>query len=107
MLPAYCEVRAVALPAINIEMRRTMEGWNSKYYQSGCGGFCGILDRADANPHAERHWGWRQIGVTHRVAQAMIKAFYAGESSQAIFQGCSTGGRLAHVAAQRYPGSIR
>ena len=139
--PAYCEVRAVALPAINIEVRLPMEGWNGKYYQSGCGGFCGILGRADAsggwvnamrpglergyatatsdsghhalsvvdagwadaNPHAERDWGWRQIGETHRVAQAMIKAFYDGEASQAVFQGCSTGGRLAHVAAQRYP----
>ena len=140
-LPAYCEIRAVALPAINIEVRLPMEGWNGKYYQSGCGGFCGILGRADAsggwvnamrpglergyatatsdgghhglsvldggwaeaNPHGERDWGWRQIGETHRVAQAMIKAFYNGESEQAIFQGCSTGGRLAHVAALRYP----
>ncbi len=140
-LPAYCEVRAVALPAINIEVRLPMEGWNGKYYQAGCGGFCGILGRADAkggwinamrpglergyatatsdgghhalsvldsgwadaNPHGERDWGWRQIGETHRVAQAMIKAFYDDESKQAVFQGCSTGGRLAHMAAQRYP----
>ena len=33
----------------------------------------------------------------------MIDAFYGAPSSQAIFQGCSTGGRMAHVAAQRYP----
>ncbi|WP_136439896.1 tannase/feruloyl esterase family alpha/beta hydrolase [Pacificoceanicola onchidii] len=140
-LPAYCEVRATALPAINIEVRLPLEGWNGKYYQAGCGGFCGILGRADAgaswinamrpglergyatatsdsghhglsvvdagwaqdNPHAERDWGWRSIGETNRVAQAMIKAFYGTGSDQAIFQGCSTGGRMAHVAAQRYP----
>ncbi len=58
---------------------------------------------ADANPHAERDWGWRSIGETHRVAQAMIGAFYGGSSQQAVFQGCSTGGRMAHVAALRYP----
>ena len=140
-LPAYCEVRATALPAINIEVRLPLDGWNGKYYQAGCGGFCGILGRADAgggwvnamrpglersyatatsdsghhglsvvdagwaqgNPHAERDWGWRSIGETNRVAQALIGAFYGNASEQAIFQGCSTGGRMAHVAAQRYP----
>jgi len=139
--PAYCEVRARALPAISIEARLPLEGWNGHYYQAGCGGFCGILGRADAgaswinamrpglergyatatsdsghhglsvvdagwadaNPHAERDWGWRSIGETHRVAQALIEEFYGAESDRAIFQGCSTGGRMAHVAALRYP----
>lgn len=140
-LPEYCEVRATALPAISIEVRLPVSGWNGRYYQAGCGGFCGVLGRADAsggwvnamrpglergyatatsdsghhalgvtdggwaynNPHAERDWGWRSIGETHRVAQAMIAAFYGMESDQAIFQGCSTGGRMAHMAAERYP----
>lgn len=140
-LPAYCEVRATALPAISIEVRLPIDGWNGKYYQAGCGGFCGILGRADAgaswinamrpglqrgyatatsdsghhalsvvdagwaqgNPHAERDWGWRSIGETNRVANLMIDAFYGTPSEQAIFQGCSTGGRMAHVAALRYP----
>ncbi|APX23449.1 MAG: tannase/feruloyl esterase family alpha/beta hydrolase [Rhodobacteraceae bacterium] len=140
-LPSYCEVRVTARPAISIEVRLPMEGWNGKYYQAGCGGFCGILGRADAgggwvnamrpglergyatatsdsghhglsvteatwamgNPDAERDWGWRSIGETHRVAQALIGAFYDGASEQAVFQGCSTGGRMAHMAAQRYP----
>jgi len=140
-LPDHCEVRARALPEISIEARLPLD-WNGKYYQAGCGGFCGILGRADAsggwvnamrpglergyatatsdsghhglsvvdaawadaNPHAERDWGWRSIGETHRVAQALIGAFYGGaQSEQAIFQGCSTGGRMAHVAALRYP----
>lgn len=139
--PAYCEVRATALPAISIEVRLPLEGWNGKYYQAGCGGFCGILGRADAgkswinamrpglergyatatsdsghhglsvvdagwaynNPQAERDWGWRSIGETNRVANLMIEAFYGSASQQAIFQGCSTGGRMAQVAALRYP----
>ena len=140
-LPAYCEVRATALPAISIEVRLPMEGWNGKFYQAGCGGFCGILGRADAgaswinamrpglergyatatsdsghhglsvvdagwawnNPHAERDWGWRSISETNRVANALIEAFYGAGSEQAIFQGCSTGGRMAQVAALRFP----
>ena len=139
-LPEYCRVRARALPAISIEVRLPTD-WNGHYYQTGCGGFCGILGRADAsagwinamrpglergyatatsdsghhglsvldagwaaaNPHAERDWGWRSIGETNRVAQALIDAYYGAPRERAIFQGCSTGGRMAHVAALRYP----
>ena len=46
-LPSYCEVRATALPQISIEVRLPIENWNGKLYQTGCGGFCGILGRAD------------------------------------------------------------
>ena len=48
--PAYCEVRVTARPAISIEVRLPLEGWNGKLYQTGCGGFCGILGRADSAP---------------------------------------------------------
>jgi len=140
-MPAYCRVRAMALPAMSIEVRLPMAGWNGKYYQTGCGGFCGVLGRADKqksfinamgpglkkgyatatsdsghhgmsvidaawadhNPPAERDWGWRSIGETHRVAQAMIDAFYGAAPKQSYFQGCSTGGRLANMAALKYP----
>lgn len=140
-LPAYCEVRATALPAISIETRLPLSGWNGKFYQVGCGGWCGILGRSDAggrwvnamapglakgyatatsdsghhglsvvdgawaeaNSHAERDWGWRAIGETYRVSQDLIQAFYEEKHDKAIFQGCSTGGRLAHMASLRYP----
>jgi feruloyl esterase len=140
-LPAYCQVRAIALPAISIEVRLPLIGWNGKLYQVGCGGFCGILARgdkskgfinamgpglkkgyataasdsghhgmsvvdaswADHNPVGERDWGWRSIGETNRVAKALIAAFYNGKPSRAYFQGCSTGGRMAHMASLKYP----
>ncbi len=140
-MPAYCELRATALPAISIELRLPLEGWNGKYYQAGCGGFCGILGRADKaggfinamgpglakgyatatsdsghhglsvvdaswaynNPPAERDWGWRSIGETQRVAQAAIEAFYGAAPEHNFFQGCSTGGRMAHMASLKYP----
>ncbi|GGB41607.1 feruloyl esterase [Roseibium aquae] len=140
-LPAFCQIRAVALPAITIEVRLPLDGWNGKYYQAGCGGFCGILGRADAsagwinamrpglmkgyatatsdsghhglsvvdatwaheNPQAERDWGWRSIGETNRVAGRLIEAFYGNAAGTSVFQGCSTGGRMAHMAALRYP----
>jgi feruloyl esterase len=140
-LPSYCEVRATARPAISIEVRLPMPGggteWNGGLYQTGCGGFCGILGRADAgggfinamgpglakgyatatsdsghhglsvvdaawahaDPQAERDWGWRSVPETNRVALALIDAFYGEAPGRAIFQGCSTGGRMAMRAA--------
>lgn len=140
-VPAYCEARAIALPAIQIEVRLPVDGWNGKLYQTGCGGLCGVLGRdergtgfvnnmvpglkrgyatatsdtghagtsivdaswADRNPPAERDWGWRSIGETNRVAQALIDAFYGDAPERAYFQGCSTGGRMANKAALQYP----
>ncbi len=140
-IPTYCRVRATALPSISIEVRLPLAGWNGKYYQTGCGGFCGILGRADKrkgfinamwpglkkgyatatsdsghhglsiidaswadhNPTAEHDWGWRSIDETHRVAHALIVAFYNAAPEQNYFQGCSTGGRMANMAALKYP----
>ncbi|MEJ6394395.1 tannase/feruloyl esterase family alpha/beta hydrolase [Gymnodinialimonas sp. 2305UL16-5] len=140
-LPAYCEVRATALPAISIEVRLPIEGWNGGLYQAGCGGFCGELGRADAggsiinsmgpglargyatatsdsghhglsvvdaswaheNPQAERDWGWRSVPETNRVANVLMSAFYDETPETSIFQGCSTGGRMAMRAALDTP----
>jgi hypothetical protein len=42
-LPAYCRVLGYVRPAINFEIRLPIQGWNSKFYMVGCGGFCGAL----------------------------------------------------------------
>lgn len=140
-VPAYCHVRATALPAISIDIRLPIEDWNGKYYQTGCGAGCGVLGRADAqksfinamnpglkkgyatatsdsghhslnifdlswayhNAEAERDWGYRSIGETHRVAHSVIETFYNSNPDQNYFQGCSTGGRMANIAALKYP----
>lgn len=137
----YCEVRATALPSISIEVRLPLETWNGKFHQLGCGGFCGVLGRADKkkrfvnamgpglergyatatsdsghhglgvtdaswaynNPAAERDWAWRSIGETNRVAMSLLDAFYGKQAENSYFQGCSNGGRMANMAALKYP----
>ncbi|MEJ2603239.1 MAG: tannase/feruloyl esterase family alpha/beta hydrolase [Gammaproteobacteria bacterium] len=42
-LPAYCRVRGVIDPRIRYEARLPVADWNGKYYQSGCGGYCGSV----------------------------------------------------------------
>jgi feruloyl esterase len=43
-LPAYCRVLGYVRPAINFELRLPLADWNGKFYEAGCGGFCGALD---------------------------------------------------------------
>ena len=40
-LPHFCAIRGVIEPDIGFEARFPLTGWNGKYYQSGCGGYCG------------------------------------------------------------------
>ena len=40
-LPEYCRVLGYVRPAINFEVRLPVSNWNGKFYQAGCGGFCG------------------------------------------------------------------
>src|ERR1700687_5388327 len=43
-LPAYCRVLGYVRPAINFEIRLPLQQWNGKFYQVGCGVFCGTLN---------------------------------------------------------------
>ncbi|THD46311.1 MAG: tannase/feruloyl esterase family alpha/beta hydrolase [Bradyrhizobium sp.] len=72
-LPGYCRVLGFVRPAINFDVRLPLTGWNGKFYEVGCGGFCGTLDSdikgfANAQNYALRrsyavavsdggHWG--------------------------------------------------
>lgn len=43
-LPAYCRVLGYVRPAVNFEIRLPLANWNGKFYEAGCGGFCGNVD---------------------------------------------------------------
>ena len=55
------------------------------------------------NRQAEIDWGHRAVHETARVTKDIIEAFYGRQQEHAYFQGCSTGGRMANMAAYRYP----
>ncbi|MBX6320751.1 MAG: tannase/feruloyl esterase family alpha/beta hydrolase [Rhodospirillaceae bacterium] len=55
------------------------------------------------NRQAEIDWGYRAVGEVARVAKAAVAAYYGRAPAHAYFVGCGTGGRMAAIAAQRYP----
>jgi len=137
-LPGFCQIRGSIDPNIGFEARLPLVDWNGKYYQAGCGGYCGsvlpdkpgfantineALKRGYAaittdaghqatigdpswakdNPDAVEIYGHRTIPLTHQAGIRLTSTFYGSEPSRKYFGGCSNGGRMAAMAAQRYP----
>lgn len=124
--PAPSNIRfAVGLPTSN---------WNGRFLMGGDGGFDGSvalpLNRVaqgyaaansdsghvtpaanDArwafnNRTAEIDYGYRAAEKTTRVAKRIIRSYYGTRIEYSYFEGCSTGGRQALMAAQRDPGAF-
>lgn len=132
-LPARCRVSGTIAPEVRVETWLPLEGWNGKLLVTGCYGLCGSIradqmedavvrgyatattdgghsDDKDPdsrwaydNPQLETDFGHRAVHVTTLLAKALLHAFYGEHEQRAYFRGCSTGGRQALVAAQRYP----
>ncbi len=131
--PALCRVSGFIEPEVGFEVRMPVEGWNGRLLVTGCSNLCGILqvqgmedalargyaaattdmghrtgDPSDArwawnNPALEADFGHRATHVTTLAAKELVADYYGDRPSYAYFRGCSTGGRQALVAAERYP----
>ena len=135
-LPDFCRVAGFTTPTsdshIGFEVWIPETGWNSKYLQVGCGGFCGaisyqqmadplqrgyavaatddghqasVVDASWAAGHPEKliDFGYRALKETTDVSKAIIKAFKSAGARRSYFMGCSDGGREALMEAQRFP----
>jgi hypothetical protein len=137
-LPPFCAIQGVIEPDIEFESRFPLAGWNGKFYQSGCGGYCGrvlpdkkgysntinkALERGYAtittdaghtagngdaswardNPIAVEVYAHKSIPLAYQAGTRMVEAFYGKQADLQYFGGCSNGGRMAAMAAQRYP----
>jgi len=131
--PALCRVSGFIDPQVGFEIRMPVGGWNGKLLVTGCTNLCGILqvqgmedalargyaaattdmghrtgDPTDArwawnNPALEEDFGHRATHVTTLAAKEVVADYYGERPGYSYFRGCSTGGRQALVAAERYP----
>ena len=132
-LDAFCRVAATLKPApqsdIKAEVWLPLNGWNGKLEVVGNGGFAGTISYAAmasalaagyatastdtghtgpssntfANNDVLIDFAHRAIHETTVAAKATVDGFYGNAPKQSYFNGCSTGGRQALTAAQKYP----
>ena len=131
--PQLCRATGFIEPQVGFEVRMPVSDWNGKLLVTGCSNLCGILqiqgmedalargyaaattdtghrtgDPTDArwafnNPALEADFGHRAVHVTTLAAKELVATYYGARPDYSYFRGCSTGGRQALVAAERYP----
>jgi feruloyl esterase len=132
-LPSFCRVAITLKPGsqsdIKAEVWLPSAGWNGKLEVVGNGGFAGTLsypamatalaagyaaastDTGHTGPSANTFanedvlidFAHRAIHETTIAAKATVNGFFGNAPKLSYFNGCSTGGRQAVTAAQRYP----
>src|SRR6266446_3740980 len=133
-LPGFCRVIGVSTPSpdshIGFELWIPDSTWNTRYQQSGNGGFAGAIPYGAlagalqagyaaagtddghtggvatfAVGHHQQviDFGFRALKETTDKSKALIAAFYGRGPSHSYFVGCSDGGREALMEAQRFP----
>ena len=128
----HCKVEGTIGRETNFELLLPQK-WNGKFVMGGGGGFVGLvidtslafgslqagyatvgtdtghqghpLDASWAlnNPERLVNFGHKAVHETAVTAKALIKAYYQKDIGRSYFTGCSTGGRQALMAGQRYP----
>ncbi|HUP38974.1 MAG TPA: tannase/feruloyl esterase family alpha/beta hydrolase [Vicinamibacterales bacterium] len=115
---------------IKIEVWLPASGWNGKYQAVGNGGWAGSItygamaralrdgyttsstdtghtggDASFALGHPEKlvDYAYRAVHEMTVTSKAIANAFYGTDATRSYFNGCSTGGRQALIAAQRFP----
>ncbi len=131
--PELCRVNGFIELKVGFEVRMPRKDWNGKLLVTGCSNLCGILqiqgmedalargyaaattdmghrtgDTSDArwafnNTALETDFGHRATHVATLAAKQIVANYYGDPPAYAYFRGCSTGGRQALVAAERYP----
>jgi hypothetical protein len=129
-MPEICRIEGQIAPTIGFVMKLPTQNWNGKMLMGGCGGPCGIIPNDKFEPALVRNYavivtdmghkgvgysfaynnlqgvidyGSRATHVTAVVGKELVDIYYGTQPKQSYFYGCSTGGRQAMVAAQRFP----
>jgi hypothetical protein len=129
----YCQATGYVSPGVGFVLRLPEHGWNQKFIELGCGGFCGstnyiavcdgplhrgyaciISDMGHKSTGAQAMWAYnnvqaevdhafRSAHVTALAGKAVVEHYYGSAPKKSYFWGNSTGGRQAMMEAQRFP----
>src|SRR5712664_2161020 len=117
---------------INMELWLPTQNWNGKFMGVGNGGFAGSIQGlnnempqalrlgyatagtdtghqeqggawAIGHPEKMLDFGYRATHEMTLTSKEIVKTFYDRSAQYSYFKGCSTGGRMALMEAQRYP----
>lgn len=132
-LPEFCRVAVTLKPTPNSDIKAEVwlpsAGWNGKLQVVGNGAFAGTVsypalatavaagyaaastDTGHTGPSSNTFvnedvvidFAHRAVHETTVAAKAIVRGLYGGAPKFSYFNGCSTGGRQAMTAAQRYP----
>jgi len=129
-VPEYCRVIGGVETVILFEIALPTTAWNGKFFYVGGGGYNGNIPSltyalargyaatATDTGHRGEHWDasalynnpQAQLNYAHRgahlvtvIAKQVVKAYYGQAEQRSYFMGCSNGGKMGLVAAQRYP----
>jgi len=132
-LPSFCRVAVTLKPTpqsdIKAEVWLPSEGWNGKLQVVGNGAWAGSIgypamatavaagyaaastdtghtggaENATRNKDVLIDFAHRAVHETTAAAKRVIDSLYGAAPKLSYFNGCSTGGRQALTAAQRYP----
>lgn len=101
----YCGILTTETPrASNGIVDAVRRGYAAIHTDSGHSGASqGDASWAPGNREALELYAHRWVPLTHAAGLGIIRAFYGREARYRYFVGCSNGGRIALVTAQRYP----
>jgi len=130
IVPEYCQVQGGVETVILFELGLPSTAWNGRFFYVGGGGYNGNIPRlthalargyaavGSDTGHRGEHWDASallndpqdQINYAYRgahlvtvAAKEMVKAYYGEPAENSYFLGCSNGGKMGFMAAQRYP----
>jgi feruloyl esterase len=97
--PAYCDVHGAVMPNVGFQLKLPMANWNGRFFEAGCGNYCGILYPRACDEPLRRGYACvvTDSGHVARIEDpAWTDAQWAYNNLQAELD---WGGRASHVTA--------
>jgi feruloyl esterase len=129
-VPEHCRVQGGLETVILFEVSMPTSAWNGKLFYVGGAGYNGsVPELTDAlargyaaagsdtghrgfhwdasamynNPQSQVNYGHRATHLVAQLSKEIIQAYYGAPARRSYFCGCSNGGKMALMEAERYP----